>query len=643
MNFGNKTLNFQHFSWALGLLVSFWGSVSLAEKAETAEELFKDLPREIATEADACLNEKFLDHIKTVNVAQPSNVKHSKQNIVLESIKPDSLEENIKTKCVNNTFTKTGMPGVKYNLFDSSKRRVPLKLNLAKEEKTVRPGVCESSYEALYIAYQQAKKFRIDICREYADFRVDIEDCVDTKSAEKICISKLSKMINSVEKLKERNKIAREKIVAFIDSHEKLNASAISNFKRDGEVLTSPAFQPSQLEMPSYSGPRGIINAVDFGANNLREYLALIGTGKNSLSPELGLLSFSSIGKLVEEQENAALYLLSYKKQLSDQFISKEKDFGEKTASLNEQMKKVELSYPEESKWKENLTQYGPGAVTAGQQFFQKAPAASSGLAGASALAGLGAGAAIGSQVAGSRTSSIRSMPNSMPNVGNPVAPLENTILSKDTAPKNSSPQESETNAKLVETKTESSPANTKAVAAAQPSVFSSGASFKQNVFKSKTGKKGETSEAEVGRSDESLKSFGGDLLSAPAPKKVDTSGDVSSLLGQMKDLFNFDDPAAGGMMPPAPEGFGEATPEDLAATTGDQPFEEGGDGGEYTGEENQGRQYASAEEEIIGSPLQSRAYLGGIETPLFKRVKSRHIKCMEKGLVILGLGRLPE
>jgi hypothetical protein len=640
MKFLHKTLKFLSFSWALGLCVSLLCSNSFAS-AETEKDPFKDLPEKYWENADKCLNTEFLNKIKTVTPADSKRSKQVKNSLILEKLEPINLEENIQSKCSNNMFSRTGMVGVKHNLLDSTQKREVLKLGRFNEKKTVRSGACESSYEALFLTFKEAKDFRTNICKEFAEIQMEISDCVGTHQAEHTCISKLSKMIDSVKDLQERNSAALGKVRKFLVSHEKYTANAIKKFQLDSEVLTS--LTPVQLAQPTYAGPRGTITASDFGALQLKEYLAMIGRGNSSISSELDSLDLTPTGKLIEEQVKAGFYLGSYEKQLADLFQFKGEDFTREISKLSEQLKKLELAKPDDSSWKKNLTDYGPGAVTAGQQFFQKTPGPASGLAGASALAALGAGAAIGSQVAGSRTSSSGSMPNPVPNVQNPVVPLENTILSKDTAPQNNSSNEVEAVTKTADPKTETNTEKTNAVIASTAPILSSGASFKQNGFKPKNFGKGETSAATPGKSDEALKPFGGELFSPPSPKKVDTSGDVSSLLGQMKDLFNFDDPAGGGMMPGAPEGFGEATPENLAATMGEQPFEEEVAGGEYTGEEDQGRQYASAEEEIIGSPLQQRAYLGGIETPLFKRVKNRHKKCMEKGLVILGLGRITE
>lgn len=126
---------------------------------------------------------------------------------------------------------------------------------------------------------------------------------------------------------------------------------------------------------------------------------------------------------------------------------------------------------------------------------------------------------------------------------------------------------------------------------------------------------------------EETLKPFGGDLKAPPlGGKKFDGGGEVSALLGQMKNLFNFDE-SMGGM--PAP--FVDQTPT--------RP--EGGT--EYPYEATNSEEYPGDGAGPADESTQASAAIGGKEISLFTRVHSRHRKCMEKGLVIFGLNKLPE
>jgi hypothetical protein len=135
---------------------------------------------------------------------------------------------------------------------------------------------------------------------------------------------------------------------------------------------------------------------------------------------------------------------------------------------------------------------------------------------------------------------------------------------------------------------------------------------------------------------EEALTPFSGDLRPAPRPAASNDSAgnDVSNLLGKMKDLFNLDENF--GMDSPPPDMFAGGSASASAGTAGNNyPA-----GDEYTGEEEY-----QAEEEYGESDdtYQGASPMGDIEVTLFRRVHARHVKCLEKGLVILLSQDLPE
>jgi hypothetical protein len=135
---------------------------------------------------------------------------------------------------------------------------------------------------------------------------------------------------------------------------------------------------------------------------------------------------------------------------------------------------------------------------------------------------------------------------------------------------------------------------------------------------------------------EEALTPFSGELRPSPRPAASSESAgnDVSNLLGKMKDLFNLDENFGLDSPPPDMMGGGQAP----MGSGGGQAAEDY-PGDEYTGEEYQADGEYSGEEETY----QGSSPMGDIEVTLFRRVHARHVKCMEKGLVILLSQDLPE
>lgn len=141
--------------------------------------------------------------------------------------------------------------------------------------------------------------------------------------------------------------------------------------------------------------------------------------------------------------------------------------------------------------------------------------------------------------------------------------------------------------------------------------------------------------------SEESLSAFGAGGMTPRSASKSGNSpspgAEVANLLGQMKNLFNFDEgggmgagPMGAGPMPGGP-GAAPGAPGGAVASAdhgeGDSEYEEGEEEGAY-GEE--------------GGAVQA-AQFGRVDTTLFARVRVRHTRAMERGLVLYQLGERVE
>lgn len=565
---------------------------------------------------------------------------------------PDKLDANIKDYCPRNSNFLSTSVGAKHNRIKFNDKKHSLHLPGLSERNIEKGGICEATYEAISLVNSELRKFSKSICADRAKIEDENQNCIAADNSERECVDKLDDSIEKLEAIKKDSKTAQTAALEFFQNIEKPIHRALKNYEEDRVHFFQMTLATPRPAVPTFPDSTPFVPG-DFGALNLDQYLQWIGKNQSAK-----LIPFNDNKQnqyrqiegadLVNEQILALSFMLAYAAK-AQKLIGE--DFKGKSDSdirlYREHIAKIKTRLPGNDNWKD-LANKSPGAIAAAAPLLQGTKGAASGIAGAGTLAALGAGAALGSQVAAGRSSATLGDTLPKQQTPNPVAPLEKTKITEGNGA-NEQPLGNGNQTPGTKVPSTEKPEVKEAAAnpiGANPAVFSSGASFKQNGFKPRATKASGATAGDLGgggKSDDSLKPFGGELLAGPAPKKVDASGDVSSLLGQMKDLFNFDDT---GGMPGGSEGMpdlGQAGP--FTGEEGAVPGE--GSADEFTGveggEEESGRQFASQEDEIIGSTTQVRAYLGGIETPLFKRVKSRHKRCMEKGLVILGLGKIPQ
>lgn len=589
-----------------------------------------------------------------------------------EEIRLDQLDEiSIGEYCKRNRLNELNIFGSKYNALTPAELEKLKKVAVpsATEVELQRTGACEVAYEAMGLAYKHLKEFSKTIC----DKRVAAEDrvatCLDVGDAQKDCIKKLQDSIADIESLgKSLNAKdgTPKKLEKLFEATSEPLQRILFDYKRDGEHLQGISVQ-DRAKKTAIVAFNTNLNSAEFGATSLEEYFTLI--GKNGIATrqkELQLngkmeFSFKRVDQahLANEIIYAKYNLTEFAKKVKGVF---QKSWSETNMSnlsqYKERLSQIQASLKDGKGLGDGLRDYGAPVLGAAKPFMDRGKevgsslSAAGGLNGVGTVATMGAAAALTSQIASGRSSgSLSGSGLPIPQEAAPVAPLGGTKLvdgNKETSDSDSGPKASADAKESESTEKTANAATATAAPGTSAAVFSSGGSFLQSGFKRKgSNASKEVSSAGNGSADEPLKGFGGELLSGPAPKKVDPTGDVSSLLGKMSELFKFDDTPP---MAPGGDPFTDmGASSDLAEGGVDSPLfpddSEFDSNGNYSSDDGGGgsRQYASKEEEIMGEKSQMPSYLGGKETPLFKRVKTRHKLCMERGLVVLGLGKLPQ
>ncbi len=137
-------------------------------------------------------------------------------------------------------------------------------------------------------------------------------------------------------------------------------------------------------------------------------------------------------------------------------------------------------------------------------------------------------------------------------------------------------------------------------------------------------------------KSEDTFGVFQQKLEPKPIPKTSasNPAGEVANLLGQMKSLFNFDEPPATNEFAGPGHGGAPANgalPPFVGAEGEMPPIDESGANQEMAGETSSGEE-ANPGEEVQADPL------GKVDVSLFSRVRERHHRSMERGLVLYDL-----
>lgn len=495
-------------------------------------------------------------------------------------------------------------------------------------------GACESTIEGVRISFETLTAERIDNCQKTANALEKFSACIANKDPAINCDPQLDSIAGEYEKADTRNKSAVDKVTKYVKKLPKFNTKAVTKFKADMELIKQHFAQNSTNPLEPSKVSRSLANNTlpkpeNGGVDTIEEYIPRLGMSP----PNVTLLSEVFESSLQKEQDHA--------KELADKFVAQLDAFNstESTKFRTDMQEWRSLIgkrvTPDKSTIDSVAPLAAPAATVATQFMGNTTPAAAAAISGGSALpAALGvgglalAGAAINNKAAAG--SSLPSGQAPAAQVAQETAGLDSTNLLGEGGAVATKPLDVANNAAAAGAKTESF----ETAAAGANGIFSSSSASIKNGGKIRPDKKPNLAGPVAAPDEAAPGAFGGDLRPSPRPKKDDGMGEVSSLLGQMKNLFNFDEGAGmegGGIPAPAP--FPGASSRDPASDTYSSSGEE------YGGSEEYAESDAPAEEEVV----QGSGVMGANGSTLFKRVHERHRVCMEKGWVLSGLGGIPE
>jgi hypothetical protein len=576
-------------------------------------------------------------------------------------------EDSGQKKCVNEfarqlkSFTKLDVSkldeaklcaaneNAKNNDAPAFDQRKKLKLSQGEEIGTSFPGACHSSYEAVSLVYERLLKAREETCAKiFSEIEEKFPNCLDSKPPES-CKTHLDAMVQVYSDGKRNLKKDIEKSIEFLKDYREWNGKAEEKFKKDldqlqrirnEQVILGVTVAPPQVLQP--------INSSDQGSASLKVYLEkLEKIGKHPANSRVSAAGEANTSPIYEQGEAKKLVsaLAAKLKTLKNQ---EEQGSDAQLAAFREGLRRNLDSASGGDGYIKKITDVAPTlAPVAGSLLTNTGNPAStiaSGSTGAlPALALVGAAGAAGIAM-GQKNTGSSGLGSSTGGIEGPVMTPNNKAEGTEFGGKENAqapaplpgsplgPNGNDTAEKAVEGDT--AVASNGAMAAA----LGGGASVMPGKSKNNREVASASPSAAPG-GDEALKTFGGELRPSPRPSaSPDSAGnDVSNLLGKMKDLFNMDDSFGGGGMPPP----------DMSSGGPVYPANGGSAGGDdYNGEEYAGGDDYQAEGEYQGGAeeaYQGSNPMGDIEVTLFRRVHARHVKCMEKGLVLLMSQELPE
>lgn len=531
--------------------------------------------------------------------------------------------------------------------------RKKLELSPGQSVSTSYEGACESSYEAVERVIEQLTQARTVTCTEiYETLDEKFPDCLKSKPAD-TCKDKIDAMAGVYRDGKAKLQTQMDKAIKFLEPYPKYNQAAIKDYTDDWNQLKQLRAENREeiLREPVTTAavPR-TIDATAQSKTTLSAYLEALDAKledklrRTANVSEANLPPISPIG----EQNEAKKYVEDFSAKLKDIKSKEDGKFEDQLAIFRDGLRQNLESASDENGYLKTLTTYGPAAAPlAGTLLQNNGTNAASAIAGGStgalpALALMGAAGAAGIAM-GKKSAGSSSLGSSTAGIDGPVMTPNNKADGTEfggsenpTGPATlpTTALDSTDNDKDAEIAAENTPAGNNAALAA---ALGGGASVMPG--KSKTNREVSSTPSTAPAGDEALNNFGGELRPAPRPSSpTDTAGnDVTNLLGKMKDLFNMDDTFGAGMPPPDMSSGGAVHPASGGPVGG---------GDEYVGDDYSGADEYHADGEYEGGAdeaYQGSNPMGDIEVTLFRRVHARHVKCMEKGLVLLMSQELPE
>ncbi len=522
-----------------------------------------------------------------------------------------------------------------------------------REEAARRVGACKKNYQAIKAAHDYYSKLRSDYCKAL-ETRMNAAISKGEPSKKNEWHYKLVKEVFGQYSKKSKEFSGEMKL--YFSATAKASEEAAKKYEADLKILDSE-FRAHPQIMSSKTAPTTLEGHPllkpangNLQTKSLVDYYYALLPAEVQVAGAQSATPITGRGRLITEQEEAKKRALAYLSDLESLLAETGRTNTSAEERWDSMLAGIEKSGPADGKdGISKITTYTPaltqGTKLAGDMFgSQQGPAAAAAITAASgtpSLAAIGAAAAAGAMLSSSigASSSGGSLPAA------PVIPQEAaTSFSPTPAAKlddgaNAGGALPAVSNELPATSYTSEGGKVDTAAAPAFPAFGAGEGTSRAIAGSK--KEGRnpsqaSKPADVGLSDDGFANFGSRGMDPkPGPKGAATSpgAEVANLLGQMKDLFNFDEGAPmGGAPGNMGAGYAPEAPLDpnLAGGMENEPGSEGLAGEEsYTaesGESGEGRT------EVQGTQF------GRVDTSLFKRIRQRHTRCMERGLVLYQL-----
>ena len=505
-------------------------------------------------------------------------------------------------------------------------------------------GVCWQFINGLSNARSVLLKQNETLCKQTYDKITSLRNCFKDKS-EAECKGKKAEISDAI---RSHNIKIQSMTKAIVDYLNPLSINSDRVVKAYGNDFTKLNENQTNLRNFSLSPQLGDVSAQNGGKQTISDYLNGISTAQMNLTD-----TSSTTGMLVGEhiliQKGARSFLTGLHKYVTEQ--------RNVIAQYDETLKGAPVS---DSSSLSDMGKYAPLATAGagglsgvmGGGAAAAAPLAAAAASGAVAMSANAktsslsesAAAATGPAIASSASTSLGGK------AASDAAPANSGVLNTNSiplTPTNVPPAEAAkttTGVKFnADTFIPGSGSGSSRGGAVAPGSGSSPVRVEASTGSGRAGK--------MGGDEDYLRNFSNNLTPLPAAKKKnDSDNEFSNILGQMTKMFNFDDPSKA---PPAVDPSAET------AANGDQsaPNTDFNDGFTYgSGNyEASSSPSSSGEDEANYAAAGNRSYasaqaddpknvqFGSIGTPLFQRVHLRHHISMEKGLVILQVGRLPQ
>jgi hypothetical protein len=526
-------------------------------------------------------------------------------------------------------------------------------------------GSCRTVYAAMKETYDHFAKEGAEYCQLSSKATYKFDDC----KAGQDCKKAYEEAVQIFEKYETLFKNDLEAAGKYLRAALKGSTEAVEKYKEDEKVLGAKLREQS-LSLAQSAAVNGSMAAEAFAnlshlpkstikASNgngvtktLREYYDLLGSPEviHPNAPpakvvRVAVASGNDAGPLISEHEEAGKQIVAFSTQLKEQvdnLLTAARESREHLAhliatedkykSLNENpldgIGKNGSTIASTAALGTNLLGANKGGPTGSS--VNPMPLATLAAAGA-------AGAAFQNSIANASSAAASSAADSFSKAAGagPTAPAVTKLTDGNEAGEKGAPSATDL---TVNAKTDQPKADKPAESVSYPAFGAFDGSSRMISGTKKPTRAPAPAEGKVGESvgDETLKSFGGGMTPKPSPKstQVNAGAEVANLLGQMKNLFSFDEgaPLGGGGSQPigvAPVDPGAPAPAAEIAEADGLPSDSAEPGME---------EGAAKGEESVQS-----AQFGRLDTTLFSRVHRRHTRCMEKGLVLYQLGERVE